>query len=158
MKIFLNFFMVFAFLFLANCATNNNSQNVLDKTPQAQDPWENLNRGTFAFNKVFDKLFALLDLHSLVKFIHLVGIKYEYEALILLKVGEFSPTETNCSVPSFNWSPEVGFAELFKLFLDVFATKLTNVFSGGHEPSFGENPTQIMSVTFPLTVVGVLSA
>ena len=27
----------------------------MDKTPQAQDPWENFNRGTFAFNKVFDK-------------------------------------------------------------------------------------------------------
>ena len=55
MKIFLNFFTVFTFLFLANCATNNNSQNIVDKTPQAQDPWENFNRGTFAFNKVFDK-------------------------------------------------------------------------------------------------------
>ena len=39
-EVFLNFFMVFAFLFLANCATNNNSQNIVDKTPQAQDPWE----------------------------------------------------------------------------------------------------------------------
>ena len=55
MKGFLNFFIVFAFLFLANCTTNNNSQNIVDKTPQAQDPWENFNRGTFAFNKVFDK-------------------------------------------------------------------------------------------------------
>ena len=55
MKVFLNFFIVFAFLFLANCATNNNSQNIIDKTPQAQDPWESFNRGTFAFNKVFDK-------------------------------------------------------------------------------------------------------
>ena len=27
----------------------------MDKTPQAQDPWESFNRGTFAFNKVFDK-------------------------------------------------------------------------------------------------------
>ena len=55
MKVFFNFFIVFAFLFLANCATNSSSQNIIDKTPQAQDPWESFNRGTFAFNKVFDK-------------------------------------------------------------------------------------------------------
>ena len=54
-------------------------------------------------------------------------------------------------------NPEVGFTELFKLFLDVLAIKLTKVFSAGHEPSFGVNPIQIISVKFPLTVVGVLS-
>ena len=84
-----------------------------------------------------------------------VGIKYEYEALILLKVGESFPTETNCSVPKVNLFPEVGFAELFKLFLDVLATTLTNVFFSGHVPSFGVNPIQIISLIFP--VVGVLS-
>lgn len=55
MKVFFNFILVFTFLFLANCAVNNNTQNIVDKTPQTQDPWENFNRGTFAFNKVFDK-------------------------------------------------------------------------------------------------------
>ena len=55
MKVFFNFFIVFTFLFTANCAVNNNSQNIVDKTIQTQDPWENFNRGTFAFNKVFDK-------------------------------------------------------------------------------------------------------
>ena len=50
-----------------------------------------------------------------------VGIKYEYDAFILLKVGEFSPTETNCSLPKVNLFPEVGFTELFKLFLVALA-------------------------------------
>ena len=100
----------------------------------------------------------MLALHALVKFINFVGTKNEYEARILLNVGEFSPVEINCSVPKLNLFPEVGFAELFKLFLDVVATKLTNVFSAGQDPSLGVNPIQIISVTFPLTVVGVLSA
>ncbi len=64
-------------------------------------------------------------------------MKCEYEALILLKVGEFSPNETNCSVPKLNLFPEVGFIELFKLFLVVLAITLTSVFSSGHDPSFG---------------------
>ena len=54
-----------------------------------------------------------------------------------------------------NLFPAVGLIVLFKLFLDVLAIKLTNVFSSGHDPSFGENPIQIMSLIFP--VVGVLS-
>ena len=85
----------------------------------------------------------------------LIGTKCEYEALILLKVGEFSPTETNCSEPMLNLFPEVGFTALFTLFLDVLAIKLTNVFSAGHEPSLGVNPIQMISLIFP--VVGVLS-
>ncbi len=78
----------------------------------------------------------------MVKFINFAGIKYEYDAFILLKVGEFSPIETNCSVPKSNLFPEVGLTGLFKLFLDVLAIKLTNVFSAGHEPSSGVNPMQ----------------
>ena len=70
-------------------------------------------------------------------------------------VGESSPNETNCSVQRVNLFPEVGITELFKLFLDVLAIKLTNVFSAGHEPSFGLNPMQIISLTLP--VVGVKS-
>ena len=90
-----------------------------------------------------------------MRFINFVGKKIEYDALILLKVGEFSPIETNCSVPKLNLFPEVGFTELFKLFLVVLAIKLTSVFSPGHEPSSGVNPIQIISLIFP--VVGVVS-
>ena len=55
MRFFLNLLIVFTFLFTANCAVNKNSQNIISEKPLAQDPWENFNRGTFAFNKVFDK-------------------------------------------------------------------------------------------------------
>ena len=72
-----------------------------------------------------------------------------------MKVGEFSPIETNCSVPKVNLLPDVGLTELFKLFLDVLAITLISVFSSGHEPSLGVNPIQIISFIFP--VVGVLS-
>jgi len=65
--------------------------------------------------------------------------------------------EINCSVPKPNLFPEVGFTELFKLFLDVLAIKLTNVFSWGHDPSFGVNPIQIISLKLSLVVVGVIS-
>ena len=41
--------------FLTNCSFNNQSQDITDKTPQAQDPWEGMNRGTFVFNQFFDK-------------------------------------------------------------------------------------------------------
>ena len=54
-----------------------------------------------------------------------------------------------------NLFPEVGFAELFKLFLEVEPIKLTNVFSSGHESSFGEYPIHIISLSFP--VVGDVS-
>ena len=91
-------------------------------------------------------------MHALVKFINFVGIKNEYEVFILLKVGEFFPVETNCSVPKLNLFPEVGLMELFKLFLEVLAITLTNVFSSGHEPSFGVNPIQIISFIFPVAV------
>ena len=62
-----------------------------------------------------------------------------------MKVGEFSPTEKNCSLPKVNLSPEVGLTGLFKLFLDVEAIKLTKVFSDAHEPSSRVNPKQIIS-------------
>ncbi len=55
MKFLFKFLIVSTFFLLSSCAVNNNSQNIMDKTPQTQDPWENFNRGTFAFNKVFDK-------------------------------------------------------------------------------------------------------
>ena len=57
MKLFLNLMFLVFFLFLAGCASNLNTTNVnvIDKTPETQDPWEELNRGTFAFNKFFDK-------------------------------------------------------------------------------------------------------
>ena len=57
MKLFLNLMFLVFFLFLAGCASNSNTTNlnVIDKTPETQDPWEEFNRGTFAFNKFFDK-------------------------------------------------------------------------------------------------------
>ena len=61
MKFLLNLLIVFTFLFVANCSVNKTSQNITNEVPVtkdppvAKDPWENFNRGTFAFNKVFDK-------------------------------------------------------------------------------------------------------
>ena len=61
MRFLLNLLIVFTFLFVANCSINKTSQNVNNEVPiakdppVAKDPWENFNRGTFAFNKVFDK-------------------------------------------------------------------------------------------------------
>ena len=61
MQFFLNLLIVFIFLFVANCSVNKTSQNITNEVPVtkdppvAKDPWENFNRGTFAFNKVFDK-------------------------------------------------------------------------------------------------------
>ena len=42
-------------VFLTSCSFNNQSREITNKTPQSQDPWEEMNRGTFAFNKFFDK-------------------------------------------------------------------------------------------------------
>ena len=58
MRIILNLCALLLLSFtLTNCSINNSSigNNIIDRTPEAQDPWENLNRNTFAFNKVFDK-------------------------------------------------------------------------------------------------------
>ena len=52
-KFFLKILVIITFFFTTNCSINNN--NVVDKTPEAKDPWENFNRGTFAFNQKFDK-------------------------------------------------------------------------------------------------------
>ena len=52
-KVFIKILVISTFLFTTNCAVNKN--NIVDKTPEAEDPWENLNRGTFAFNEKFDK-------------------------------------------------------------------------------------------------------
>ncbi|MBJ58024.1 MAG: hypothetical protein CMP24_07295 [Rickettsiales bacterium] len=43
-----------SFLVLSNCAPIQNNK-IVDKTIEAQDPWESLNRSTFAFNLAFDK-------------------------------------------------------------------------------------------------------
>jgi len=42
-------------VFLTNCSYNKQSQGIIDTEPQAQDPWEGMNRGTFVFNQFFDK-------------------------------------------------------------------------------------------------------
>ena len=55
MKKYLNIIICCSILFLTNCSFNNQSQSIIDKTPQIQDPWEGMNRGTFAFNQFFDK-------------------------------------------------------------------------------------------------------
>ena len=61
MRFLLNLLIVFTFLFVANCSVNKIPQNITNEMsvakdpPVAKDPWENFNRGTFAFNKVFDK-------------------------------------------------------------------------------------------------------
>ena len=54
LRIFLKTIFLISFLSLTNCSTNKDNF-IVDKTPEAQDPWENLNRGTFAFNESFDK-------------------------------------------------------------------------------------------------------
>ena len=54
LKIFVKILVITTLIFTTNCSINNNT-NFVDKTPEAQDPWENLNRGTFAFNQQFDK-------------------------------------------------------------------------------------------------------
>ncbi len=54
----LNFFLkvlILTSLLLTNNCTVNKNTSILDKTPEAQDPWETLNRSTFAFNETFDK-------------------------------------------------------------------------------------------------------
>ena len=53
LKVFLKILVLTTLIFTTNCSVNN--INIVDKTPEAEDPWENLNRGTFAFNQKFDK-------------------------------------------------------------------------------------------------------
>ena len=43
------------FLVLTSACSTSKNNLLTDKTPEAEDPWENLNRGTFAFNEKFDK-------------------------------------------------------------------------------------------------------
>ena len=54
LKVFLKVLVLVSFVFTTNCSINNSS--LVDKTPEAEDPWENLNRGTFAFNLKFDNI------------------------------------------------------------------------------------------------------
>ncbi len=53
LKVFLKILVLTTLIFTTNCSVNNS--NIVDKTPEAEDPWENLNRDTFAFNQKFDK-------------------------------------------------------------------------------------------------------
>jgi len=52
--VFLKTTILCSFLVLSNCASIQNNK-IFDKTIEAQDPWESLNRNTFAFNLTFDK-------------------------------------------------------------------------------------------------------
>ena len=53
-KLYLKILVLASFILITSCSVNEN-YSVIDKTPEAEDPWENLNRGTFAFNQKFDK-------------------------------------------------------------------------------------------------------
>ena len=53
-KLYLKILVLASFVLITNCSVNEN-YSVIDKTPEAEDPWENLNRGTFAFNQKFDQ-------------------------------------------------------------------------------------------------------
>ena len=55
MKKYLNIILCCGLIFFTNCSFNNQSQGIVDKTLQSQDPWEGMNRGTFVFNQLFDK-------------------------------------------------------------------------------------------------------
>ena len=52
-KVFIKILLLISLVFTTNCSVNNT--NIVDRTPEAEDPWENINRGTFAFNEKFDK-------------------------------------------------------------------------------------------------------
>ena len=53
LKVFIKILVLVTLVFTTNCSVNKS--NIVDRTPEAEDPWENLNRGTFAFNQTFDK-------------------------------------------------------------------------------------------------------
>ncbi len=53
-KFFLKILILVSLLFTTNCTTNKNLA-VSDKNMNSEDPWENMNRGTFVFNEKFDK-------------------------------------------------------------------------------------------------------
>ena len=53
LKVLFKILVLVTLVFTTNCSVNKS--NIIDKTPEAEDPWENLNRGTFAFNQTFDK-------------------------------------------------------------------------------------------------------
>ena len=56
MKIIINSIILILFLLFANCSSHNHSvNNSVAELNETQDPWEGFNRGTFAFNKFFDK-------------------------------------------------------------------------------------------------------
>ena len=74
LKVFLKILVLTTLIFTTNCSTNNS--NIVDKTPEAEDPWENLNRGTFAFNQKFDKYFSA-PLAKGYRFIFLLKLEQE---------------------------------------------------------------------------------
>ena len=53
LKVLIKILVLITLVFTTNCSINNN--NIVDRTPETEDPWESLNRGTFAFNQTFDK-------------------------------------------------------------------------------------------------------
>ena len=56
MKLIINAFILISFFLLVNCSAHNHSVNeIVAEKNEKQDPWEGFNRGTFAFNKFFDK-------------------------------------------------------------------------------------------------------
>ena len=52
-KVIIKILVIITLIFTTNCSVNNS--NILDRTQETEDPWENFNRGTFAFNQKFDK-------------------------------------------------------------------------------------------------------
>ncbi len=52
-KDFIKILVIITLIFTTNCSVNNS--NIVDRTPETEDPWENFNRGTFVFNQKFDK-------------------------------------------------------------------------------------------------------
>ena len=52
-KVIIKILVIITLIFTTNCSVNNSS--ILDRTQETEDPWENFNRGTFAFNQKFDK-------------------------------------------------------------------------------------------------------
>ena len=52
-KDFIKILVLLTLIFTTNCSVNNS--NIVDRTPEAEDPCENFNRGTFSFNQKFDK-------------------------------------------------------------------------------------------------------
>ena len=46
-KVIIKILVIITLIFTTNCSVNNS--NILDRTQETEDPWENFNRGTFCF-------------------------------------------------------------------------------------------------------------